>query len=175
MRHFVRGAASLAGSVALLVAFAGSALAGGWAQATLIDPPDDPPTSGEEREIRFSLLQHGVTPVTFGQVQLTATHPETGEEIVVQASSQGGGEWTARVTFPAAGDWQIRITHQDLEITGPSTLTVGESTSLAWLPAALALGAFAAVVGVVLAGMFLVAGRSRAAPETTGRPVRARG
>ncbi len=64
----------MAATVASLVALSASAAAAGnYAEVGYTDGMDTPPTAGEEREIRFTLLQHGVTPVDHGQVQVTAT------------------------------------------------------------------------------------------------------
>ena len=169
MRHLTRLGRAVAGVAALLTLFTGTALAGGWAEATILADSGDPPVAGEEREIRFSLLQHGVTAVDRGQVRLTATHPDTGEKIVVGASSLGGGRWAATVTFPVDGSWEVGITHDSLETSAPVPLVVGEAATLAWLPAALALGVFGAVAAGVAAGIFVLRGR----PAVPARAARA--
>ena len=64
---------------ALTALMTGTALAGGWAEVAITDGSEGPPIAGEEREIQFSLLQHGVTAVDFGEAQLTAVNAETGE------------------------------------------------------------------------------------------------
>jgi hypothetical protein len=160
MRHLIRAGAAVAALAALLTLVTTTALAGGWAEVTMLGDSGDPPVAGEEREIRFSLLQHGVTAVDDGQVNLTAVHPDSGEQIVVSATGLGGGRWAAMVTFPVEGSWVISITHDSLETSAPAQLTVGEAAGLAWLPAALALVAFGAVAAAVAAGIFLARGRS---------------
>lgn len=169
MRHLTRAGAAVAGLVALLTVVTGTALAGGWAEATILTDSGDPPVAGEEREIRFSLLQHGVTAVDHGRVNLTATHPDTGEQIVVGATSLGGGRWAATVAFPVDGSWQIAITHDSLATSAPLRLVVGEAVALAWLPAAVALAAFGAVAAGVAAGIFVLRGR----PAVPARVARA--
>ena len=169
MRRLTRIGAAIAGMAALLTLVTGTALAGGWAEATILTGSEDPPVAGEEREIRFSLLQHGVTAVDDGNVSLTATHPETGERIVVDATSLGGGRWSATVAFPTDGTWEIAITHDSLLTSGPMDLAVGSAPAAAWLPPALAIAAFAAVAMAVIAGMVLARGRTGVKAE----PVRA--
>ena len=168
MRHLTRAGAAVAGLAALLTLVTGTALAGGWAEVTILGDSGDPPIAGEEREIRFSLLQHGVTAVDHGQVDLTATHPDTGEQIVVGATSLGGGRWASRVTFPRDGSWEIGITHDSLDTSASLQLVVEEPAGLAWLPAVLALGAFGAVAAAVAVGIFVARGRS-AVPARAAR------
>lgn len=160
MRHLTRAGAAVAGLAALLALVTGTALAGGWAEVTMIGDSADPPVAGEEREIRFTLLQHGVTAVDDGQVNLTATHPETGEQIMVGATSLGGGRWTATVTFPVDGSWEIGVTHDSLDTSAPLRMVVGEAAGLAWLPAALALAGFGAAAAAVTAVILVTRGRS---------------
>jgi len=155
IRRFALGAATL---VALSTAGAGIALAGNFAAVTFVDGSADPPVAGEGREIRFTLLQHGVAPINDGTVSLTAILPGTDESISVPATNIGDGEWVATVTFPADGDWQVRVTHSVFETSAASTLAVaaagGTAATVATQPwtflllaglVALSLGAMAAV------------------------------
>ena len=171
MRHLTRVGAGLATLAALLALITGTALAGGWAEVVMTGASEDPPVAGETDDIQFTLLQHGVTAVDFGDVELTAINPDTGQELTVPATSLGGGRWSASVTFPVAGDWQIGVRHNDLETSGPTTLTVGPVDQLAWLPPALTIGIFAAVVMAVIAGMLLFRNR----PAAAGQAIRTGG
>ena len=171
MRHLTRIGAGLATLAALLALISGTTLAGGWAEVVMTDASQDPPVAGESGEIEFTLLQHGVTAVDFGDVELTAVNAETGDELTVPATSLGGGRWSASVTFPVAGSWQISVRHNDLETSGPTTLTVGPDAHLAWLPPALTIGIFAAVAVAVTGGMLLFRNR----PLVAGRPIRTGG
>jgi hypothetical protein len=171
MRHLSRVGAGLVALVALLTLVSGTALAGNYGEVTIIDGAAGPPTAGEEREIRFSLLQHGVAPIEDGRVDVTLTHPGTGDDLTVQAVHLGDGIWVARVTFPAAGEWRIGVTHQWFETSPPTTLAVSPVEGLSWLPTALAIGAFAAAALVVTGGMLLI--RDRSVPPR--RPIRAEG
>ncbi len=166
MRLLTRIGAATAGMAALLTLVTGTVLAGGWAEATILTGSEDPPVAGEEREVRFSLLQHGVTAVDDGNVFLTATHPESGKPIVVQATSLGGGRWSAMVAFPTDGTWEIAITHDSLATSGPIDLAVGSAPDAAWLPPAVAVGAFGAIA--LAAVVLLARGRPRVKAEPLG-------
>jgi hypothetical protein len=172
--RFLRRLTTVAAAVAALTALMTTvALAGGWAEVVMEDGPEGPPIAGEEREIRFTLLQHGVSAVDFGEVQLTATSGETGGAISVPATNHGGGSWSAIVTFPVEGDWQIGVAHNDLETSPPTTLAVTRIDGLGWLSGLLSIGLFALAAVVVLGSMVLI-GRRRPSPATTApRTVRA--
>jgi hypothetical protein len=119
--------------------------------------------AGEELALRYRLLQHGVTPVDHGTVLVTATLPETGERLVVEATSAGDGEWVATMTLPTTCDWQIVVAHADLETSGVAPLTVldagsGAAFASPGLPVLLALAAVAVMVLAGITGL----GRSRA-------------
>jgi hypothetical protein len=171
MRLLSRVGAGLATLAALFALITGTALAGGWAEVVMVDVPQDPPVAGETGEVEFSLLQHGITPVDFGEVTLTAIHPDTGEELSVPATNHGDGLWSATVAFPVAGSWRIGVEHNDLETSAPTTLTVGPVDQLAWLPATLTLGIFAAMALAVIGGMLIRRGR----PVTASEPIRTGG
>ena len=175
MRHTRRLgiATALAAHAALMMLMTGTALAGGWAEVTMVEGAGDPPIAGEEREIRFSLLQHGVTAVDFGEAQLTAVNPDTGETITVAATNHGGGLWSAFVTFPAGGNWEIGVAHNELLTSEPTKMAVGPLDTFAWLPGVLAISAFGLMAAFVLGSALLIGRRRRSAAEPTATPVRA--
>lgn len=150
IRRLALGAATL---TALLGLVAGTALAGNFAEVTMLDSADDPPRAGESRDIEFRLLQHGVTPVTFGDVQLTATLPGSDDEIVVPATSLGDGRWTATVTFPAEGQWQVRVTHSVFETSAPTTLQVAAGTAASATGGATSPWTFLLIAGLAAAAI----------------------
>lgn len=174
MRHLIRLSAGMAAFGALMALMTTMAVAGNFAEVTMIEGSDVPPVAGENREFRFSLLQHGVTPVDHGRVALTGTLPATNERISVEATSAGGGEWIATVAFPVEGDWQLRITHSIFETPEPSTLTVGPAAGFAWLQGVSWLSGLALAVAAIL-GTLLLIGRARrpSAAEAKTTAVRA--
>lgn len=173
IRRLALGAATLA---ALSTAAAGIALAGNFAAVSFVDGSADPPTAGEAREIRFSLLQHGVTPINDGDVELIATLPGSDDAIRVPATSLGDGEWMATVTFPAEGDWQVRVTHSVYETSAASTLAVA-SASGATGAASVQPGTFALLAALVALGLATTAAvaivRSRRAERPSTSVARA--
>jgi YtkA-like len=171
MRRLIRTTLAVALLAALTAMTAGEAAAGNNAETSIVDGADTPPAAGEERELRLLLLQHGITPVDRGTVELTAWLPGTDERISVLATSAGAGEWVATVTFPTAGDWQLRVLHSELETPPASAFTVDASSSAAWLPAG---GSIAAMLLVALA-LIVIARRigGRAGREAAGEPARA--
>ena len=173
MRHLRRLGIAVGALGALIALMSGTALAGGWAEVSMVDGSEEPPVAGEEREIRFSLLQHGVTAVDFGEVELTAVHAESGQVITARATNHGGGRWSAAVTFPVEGNWQIGVAHNDLETSEPTmVLAVGQIDGLGWLPGAISVGAFLVAAVVVLGSMLLI-GRRRPATDPTTTAARA--
>lgn len=148
--------AVLAGLLAMLALATSTALAGGGGHAvttiqSTIDGSGEPMAAGDEREIRFTLLERGVTPVESGAVRLTATLSGTRERVRVLATSVGGGDWVARVTFPVEGRWRIGVTHDSLGTPPPTALDVGPGPAAPWVFAVIVLGA------VMMAGALLVA------------------
>jgi hypothetical protein len=151
MRRLIRMAAALAAIGLMATLATTSVVAGNWAETSMVDGADAPPTAGEARELRFTLMQHGVTPVDFGTVELTATLPGSDERISAPATHVGAGEWTATVTFPVEGDWQLRVVHSVFETPAASTFSVAGGPGPAWLPLT------ASLAGLLLAAVALVA------------------
>lgn len=138
----------------LAVAVSAPALAGGWAQAQLdAEPP--PGEEGGTTEIGFTLLQHGVTPVDWGSVIVTAVNDATGETVSSAARSDGGDHWIASLALPSTGEWTISIHHDELEVL-PKTLSLGLASAApaAVSPATTATetstGLVAALIGFVV-------------------------
>ena len=64
MRRRLALAASTASLLTLILA--ATAFAGGWANAVMDTPPDDPAGTNQPVTLGFTLLQHGETPVDWG-------------------------------------------------------------------------------------------------------------
>ena len=143
MRHRIPTAALAAVAAALILA--GTAFAGGWANAVMDEPPpSDPPSAGEPITIGFTLLQHGVTPVNNPAPTVTVRNAATGEELSVTATQEGAsGHWVAVITYPSDGTWRYEVTH-DLIVgmNGFNPVTVGSVAPAA--PASTATSAAAA-------------------------------
>jgi hypothetical protein len=150
MRHRIPSAALTALAATLLLA--GTALAGGWANAVMDDPPPDPPSAGEPMTIGFTLLQHGVTPVTDPAPIITVRNAATGERLSVTATQEGAdGHWIAVITFPSEGTWRYEVTH-DLIVgmNGFNPVTVGAAAHAAPATAATSATATQPLIAVAL-------------------------
>jgi hypothetical protein len=94
----------------LLLAFATvvPVLAGGWAVITLDELPSDV-AAGEPLTIGFTVLQHGITPMTELEPTVTARLSE-GKSLTFFATPEGKpGYYSATLTFPEAGNWEWSI------------------------------------------------------------------
>ena len=106
------------------LAFAASALAGGWATVTISDPPAEP-TAGSTTALDLTVLQHGVTPVSWLTITVVATNAETGATVAGQATATGAtGHYTVSLTFPTEGSWAISYASPDLVMQGSQELAV---------------------------------------------------
>jgi hypothetical protein len=129
MQH--RAATAAVSALALTLILATSALAGGWAQAIMDSPPDEPGGANQPVTIGFTLLQHGVTPVDWGTAKVVLTNDATGQSIIADARPQGAvGHWVAEIGVPATGTWTYAIRHDlEIEMTGFAPLVVGPSVA----------------------------------------------
>lgn len=92
-----------------------TAFAGGWAliQADPGTPPQ--PNAGQEVELGFNVLQHGVTPISWVKATLVAVNSGTGKQVSVTAVPRGPeGHYVATVTFPESGYWTWHVEITDL-------------------------------------------------------------
>jgi len=137
------------------LAFAASVLAGGWATVTITDPPAEP-TAGGTTALDLTVLQHGVTPVSWLTITVVATNAETGATVAGQATATGAtGHYTVSLTFPTEGDWAISYASPDLVMEGSQELAVAAPPVAASSPAAtspVADGAMLAALLVLVVG-----------------------
>lgn len=166
VRQFIRLVASLTVVVMLTALLASTALAGGGgargvSNLTVIDRTDEPAVAGQEFIVRFTLLAQRV-PVDAGAVDVTVWQPGADQEMVVPATSVGGGEWVATLTLPVEGDWRMSISHAVLPTSHSSSFVVGAPPPLAWLPAALIVASFGLLAVAMVAVATLLARRPRA-------------
>ena len=165
----LRAAAAMAAAASLTLFLASTALAGGWASATLDRQPADPGAGGT-MVVSFTLLQHGVTPVDWGQPLVMLQERETGARVIADAVPAGAvGHWTADVTVPSAGSWSLEIRH-DLQIVPVNfePITVGAPASarpgtagaaITLQPALLAAVAFLGALAMAVSAIAMVAWR----------------
>ncbi|HEY3064079.1 MAG TPA: hypothetical protein VGL99_34340 [Chloroflexota bacterium] len=102
-QHLLPRAALLAALLTLMAAPA--ALAGGWAITTLDELPATI-TAGETYPVGYTILQHGVSPVTTTQSAIEITDAKGGSRERFIGTAQGpAGHYVAKVRFPRAGEW----------------------------------------------------------------------
>jgi hypothetical protein len=166
-RH--RALAAMAAAATLTLLITSTALAGGWASATLDRQPADPGEGGT-LVVGFTLMQHGVTPVDWGQPVVTLVNPESGARVTADAVPSGAaGHWTAELTVPSAGSWSLEIRH-DLEVVPANFGSIsvggqrpaGSATAVATTglqPALLAAIAFLGALGITVVAFWMVAWR----------------
>jgi hypothetical protein len=108
------------------------AFAGGWAVITLDELPSNV-VAGEPLTVGFTVLQHGIAPMT--NIEPTVTAELSGsEKIVVPADPKGDpGHYAATLTFPDEGNWEwsIQAFTMDqrmpvLNVSAPATATVNQ-------------------------------------------------
>jgi LPXTG-motif cell wall-anchored protein len=167
----------LAMAAALLLV--STAVAGGWATATL-DPGTNGPRAGTPTTIGFVVLQHGVTPNSSLAVVVHAASAGGGS-ISANAIAQGAkGHYVATLTFPTEGAWTITWT-SELDMAESSALltVVAAAAAPVSAPAPVPASAGADTAALLLVGVILalaVAGgvvglrrrRSRASAPSLG-------
>jgi LPXTG-motif cell wall-anchored protein len=141
-----------------------AALAGGVAIANLDSTPQ--PRAGEATTLGFTLLQHGVTPVTSGDVSVVARNDATGESVTTKGHAEGKpGHYLATMTFPSAGSWTWEITLENLLMQSkfppltvlPAVGAPAPAAPAATEPAPASTGAPQAIAALALLGA-LIAG-----------------
>jgi hypothetical protein len=106
------------------LALAAIALAGGWAQVTVNDSPVDPPAGGGT-PIDLRVLQHGVTPVSWPNLNVIATDAASGDTFRTKAQAKGAeGSYVATLVFPAAGEWTLTFESPELVMEGSAAVNV---------------------------------------------------
>jgi hypothetical protein len=108
-----RSTCALVLALALSIALAPTALAGGWAVSTLDAAPAEF-RAGESQTIGFTIRQHGATPVRVeqfgGEVGVRVRPVEDGQPLVFPARPEGPiGHYVVEVRFPSAGGWVWEI------------------------------------------------------------------
>jgi hypothetical protein len=101
--------------LAITLAFAAPAMAGGWAVTTL----DELPTfhAGQTYAVGYTIRQHGVTPIDVSQVfgggttEIQILGPDGHQAQSFRGVQTGPvGHYVAQVRFPSAGKWSWSVT-----------------------------------------------------------------
>jgi hypothetical protein len=166
MRKLLAFAAAVA---ALAVGLPSTSSAGGWVVVSLDSVPAV--HAGEDTEVGFTVLRHGVTPESSDDLAVVVTGAD-GSALRFEAAQQGAvGHHVATITIPDAGAYTWKVTGQfvdaelgSLDVTPPS----GGSTTWTWT----ALQWGSAVLALAMAGLVVVDLR-RAHQRRAGAPVSA--
>jgi len=96
-------------AVAVALASAGAARAGGWATVG-VDPLPTGVEAGETWRPEITVLQHGRTPLTGLEPVLTIREQATGVSREFRAAPTGtAGVYETSVVFPEAGRWNVVV------------------------------------------------------------------
>ncbi|MEO8228805.1 MAG: hypothetical protein ABI628_03475 [Chloroflexota bacterium] len=150
-----RRIAALPLAVAAALLLVSTALAGGWATATL-DSGTNGPRAGTPTTIGFLVLQHGVTPNSSLAVVVHASNA-SGGSTSANATAQGAkGHYVATLTFPTEGAWTITWTSElDMGESSAQLTVVAAAPAPASTPAPVPAAASVDVVAVLLVGLVL--------------------
>lgn len=123
-------------AVAMVMALAGPAAAGGWAEIVAdADADTEPPIAGEPIALGFTVLQHGRTAAPWETPTVHLRNVATGDTIdVVGINDRSDGHFVATVTVPEAGYWSWQVTLRDLIAEQPAQ-TLAVRTTTGALPA----------------------------------------
>jgi hypothetical protein len=159
------------------VALATGVAAGGWAQIAITDPPVDP-AAGAGTTIGFTVMQHGVTAVSWPRINVIASNSATGAAVVAAAHAEGPtGHYVATLTFPSEGSWALTFQSEDLVMEGSGTLTVAPAPATPATPTATPVdpapivGLAALLLLVVGGSALLIRGRRAGRRERGGATV----
>lgn len=128
----------LAALMILMALAPGLAQAGGWTVVVLDQPPEGV-RAGQEFQVGFTVLQHGVKPIGGLKPRIDMAEAASGQRISVTARPEGDlGHYVANLTLPTDGTWTWTI-----ETFGPlmtlSPIVVASAASAAE-PAAITSG-----------------------------------
>jgi hypothetical protein len=158
MRHLLVLAA-----LAVALAAAPAALAGGWATVGVAPLPDDV-EPGATWTPRITILQHGRTPLD-GLAPTVTIRDEDGTTQTFAATATGEpGVYEASVTFPAGGRWNVvaESGFGDSRLTyGPVTIDDGAGAGTGGWPSVPAGGVVLGLALLLLAGGAIAVRRSR--------------
>ncbi len=117
--------ALLAVAAGFAVGLPSTSSAGGWVVVSLDEMPAV--NAGEDTEVGFTVLRHGVTPERSDDLAVVVTGP-SGSHLHFEAAQRGAaGHYVATVTLPNEGEHSWKVTGQfvdaelgTLDVTSPS-------------------------------------------------------
>jgi hypothetical protein len=149
--RFVMGLALLFALIAVFPVFAG-----GWAVITLDELPSGV-VAGEPLTIGFTVLQHGVTPMTNLEPTVTASL-SNGKPLTFFATPEGKpGYYIATLTLPEPGDWEWSIQAFTMDQKMPALNVAASSTAAVSQPVAKSEPATVGISLLLIVGIFALA------------------
>ena len=153
---FSRSRISLVLALLLSLIFTIPVFAGGWAVITLDELPSNV-VAGEPVTIGFTVLQHGITPMTGLNPTITANLYKDAEFVVPAEAEGKPGYYTATLTFPKEGDWRWSIQAFAMDQPMPmlsvapataalKTPATAETTATSFLASPMVLGSLVVLV-----------------------------
>ncbi|MEN8238620.1 MAG: hypothetical protein ABFR53_05390 [Actinomycetota bacterium] len=131
-----RRVAILIAIVLLSLTQVGTAVAGGWAISVFDDAPAEL-EANTTYDIRYTILQHGETPVNqaeIGTTSITFTPADSGEAVTFPGEpTDVPGQYVAQVTVPEAGSWSWEVLQGIFGVQELGTITVldGQDSAVA--------------------------------------------
>jgi plastocyanin len=81
--------------------------AGGWASVEIVNGPNSI-EAGKPVTFELAVKQHGISPVDWDPLVISASNANTGDSIEETATKADGvGNYTIELTFPSDGDWEL--------------------------------------------------------------------
>ncbi len=117
---------ALAFCASAVLASGGSALAGGWAVATLDTLPSGGFQAGQTYRLGYTIRQHGQTPFAGAKTAIRIRSSADGADHTFAAVPEGAvGHYVAEVRFPAAGEWSWEVIQGPFEPQTLGMISVG--------------------------------------------------
>lgn len=130
--------------------------AGGWAVITLDELPAGA-IAGEPLTIGFTVLQHGITPMTDLEPTVTARLPK-GKPLTFFATPEGKpGYYAATLTFPEAGSWEWSIQAFTMDQKMPMLNVTASGNATASQPVVKTQPSTMGISPLLIVGIFAVA------------------
>jgi hypothetical protein len=105
----MRQVATAVATIALTLALAGPAIAGGWAVTTFDGLPGEF-VAGTSYTLGYTIRQHGVTPINVEHTQIVAVG-KSGKTLSFAGARDGAvGHYVATLNFPADGTYAWQVT-----------------------------------------------------------------
>lgn len=117
-------------AVALAVATASTALAGGWAVTSFENLPESF-EAGSTYSLDYTIRAHGKTPVDSGASHVMFRNFEADQSLRFDAVNHRDGTYTVEITLPVEGSWQWEVTSEGWGTQELGAIEVAASSAVA--------------------------------------------